>query len=437
MSIILGAEVDNIGAKQALKQIEGFLTDGKQHYIVTPNPEIVLYAAQEKNSDFRRFVLNQADLKIPDGIGLLLASWLLGRPLRRRLCGADLMLEICQIAALKGERIFLFGAETAVAEKCRQNLMEKFPGLKIAGVLDGYGKKIKNQKAKRKNINQNLEFNSHQLAIYQINQARPDILFVALGAPQQEKFIAENLKNMPSVKLAMAVGGSFDFIAGRIRRAPRLWRRLGLEWLWRLVMEPWRVKRIFNATIKFLLTVINWRLRMIFALRRNAVACIIKKQVLSDGNLKSYPRAVVRQDNNFQVLIVRRHDLQEEHWQLPQGGIDRAESDEQAIGRELFEELGLPPDFFGKQIKIIKKVKNFYRYIWPKEYRRFQGWRGQRQTLFILEWQGDDAAFKLDQKELADFKWVDLKNLTGLVHEARREQAEKILALIYRFFQDK
>ena len=87
--------------------------------------------------------------------------------------------------------------------------------------------------------------------IRRINNAQPEILFVALGAPKQEIWIYENLKKMPSVKLAMGVGGSFDFISGRIKRAPLIFQRLGLEWLWRLILEPRRIKRIYNATAKF------------------------------------------------------------------------------------------------------------------------------------------------------------------------------------------
>jgi len=228
---IFGVGIDNLKKIEVLKTVEQFLSDGRQHHIVTPNPEIVV--AAEKDKKFLE-ILNKADLAVPDGFGLILASHYLRRPLHERIAGVDLMLDICCLAEQKNYSIFLLAAKEGLAkpEETAESLTKKFPKLKIySGILEQEetGEKI----------------------IQKINLEKPEILFVALGALRQEKFIAENLNKIPSVKIAMGVGGAFDFIAGKIKRAPKWLRKIGLEWLWRFFMQPWRWRRILTATIKF------------------------------------------------------------------------------------------------------------------------------------------------------------------------------------------
>lgn len=207
---ILGVGIDNLTMAEVLRKIEDFLADAQPHYIVTPNPEFLVLA--QKDRQFKD-ILNQADLAVPDGTGLILAARFLRRPLSQRITGADLMEQICQKAAQKNWPISLLGAGPGVAETAGQNLKKKYPGIKI--------------------------------------EKEAPILFVALGAPKQEKWIVNNLANRPSVKLAVGVGGAFDFLAGRVRRAPYFLRKIGLEWLWRLAIQPWRIKRIWRATVVF------------------------------------------------------------------------------------------------------------------------------------------------------------------------------------------
>ncbi len=135
---------------------------------------------------------------------------------------------ICQLAAQKKWPVFLLGGEEGVAEKTAENLKNKYPDLEIQTTGIILGTVPKGQSFRR-----------------------PAILFVALGASKQEKWIINNLAKMPSVKLAMGVGGAFDFISGRVRRAPKPLRLIGVEWLWRLFCQPWRMGRIFNAVVKF------------------------------------------------------------------------------------------------------------------------------------------------------------------------------------------
>ncbi len=225
MPKILGIKVDNLTMEKALRKVEGFLEDGQQHYIVTPNPEFLVQA--QKDQEFKT-ILNQADLALPDGIGLILAARFLGRPLKQKVAGTDLMEKICRRAAQKKWPVFLMGGQAGVAQKAGENLKKKYQGLEILSAED-------------------------------VTFGRPAILFVAFGAPKQEKWIVQNLRKMPSVKLAMGVGGAFDFMAGRVRRAPKLFQRFGLEWLWRLFCQPWRIKRIFKAVVVFPWLVIKGR----------------------------------------------------------------------------------------------------------------------------------------------------------------------------------
>jgi N-acetylglucosaminyldiphosphoundecaprenol N-acetyl-beta-D-mannosaminyltransferase len=181
----------------------------------------------QKDEQFRQ-VLNGADLAIADGAGLRLADWRL-----KRLTGIDLMLKLCQLAAEKGWRVFLLGARDRVAEKAarqlRRRLGQQDSGFKILAA-SGPADIERASQAEQKRL------------IAKINRFRPDLLLVAFGHGKQEKWIVNNLPRL-SVKVAMGVGGAFDYIVRPWKRAPRLMQKLGLEWLWRLILEPWRIKR--------------------------------------------------------------------------------------------------------------------------------------------------------------------------------------------------
>lgn len=232
---ILNIKIDNLTGREAMKKAEELLNSSSGHYIVTANPEMIV--AAQKDDEFRK-IINNADLTLPDGFGLLLASRFLPGPekLSGRVTGVDLVYKIAKIIAeypVK-RKIFFLGAREGVAKAAAEKLKKIFTGLEICGTFSGdAGEK------------------GDRIAISIINQAKPDVLFIAYGAPKQEKWIARNLKKMPSVKLAIGVGGAFDIISGRIRRAPQWMRSAGLEWLWRLIQEPRRIGRIYNATIKF------------------------------------------------------------------------------------------------------------------------------------------------------------------------------------------
>jgi N-acetylglucosaminyldiphosphoundecaprenol N-acetyl-beta-D-mannosaminyltransferase len=232
---ILGFPVDSLRYAQLLDEISGWIQSGNRaHHICTTNPEFMMIARKDPN--FRN-ILNRADLCIADGVGLLWAAQRRGQPLPERITGSDGVPIIAERAAQDGWRIFLLGAAEGVAEKTAAILCEQYPGLKIAGTYSGSPAK-----------------EEEDAIVATVNAAHADILFVAYGAPQQDKWIARNLPRL-QVKMAMGVGGAFDFIAGIVPRAPSWMRRAGVEWLYRLYLQPTRIGRMTRLP-RFVLAVL-------------------------------------------------------------------------------------------------------------------------------------------------------------------------------------
>jgi N-acetylglucosaminyldiphosphoundecaprenol N-acetyl-beta-D-mannosaminyltransferase len=229
---VAGVGVDNVDLQSALDFARQCFVSGKRCKIFTPNPEMVVKA--QKDVIFKH-TLNSGDLNICDGRGL---QWASGA---KRLSGIDLMLALCDMAAKEGKSVYLLGSgDEETIKLTAKNLQKQFPGLKVVGFDEGL---VINEDAPA----------ADDKTILQINNATPAILFVAFGMGKQEKWIVENIAKMPSVKIAMGVGGSFDYISGKIRRAPCWMRKIGLEWLYRLIQQPSRISRIFNATVVY-----NW-----------------------------------------------------------------------------------------------------------------------------------------------------------------------------------
>ncbi|MCS7259617.1 MAG: WecB/TagA/CpsF family glycosyltransferase [Anaerolineae bacterium] len=220
---ILGVRVDRVTFQQTLALIETFIAQGTPHQIVTVNPEFVMLA--QRNPTFRQ-VINQSALALPDGIGVWWASRYLGCPVPERVPGVDLVVRLAQLSAHKGYRMYFLGAMPGVAARAAAVLQARFPGAVVAGSYSGSPR---------------LEENT--ALVERIRAKDPDILFVAFGAPAQDLWIARNLETL-SVPVCMGVGGSFDYIAGVRPLAPQWMRNLGLEWLYRLITQPWRWRRM-------------------------------------------------------------------------------------------------------------------------------------------------------------------------------------------------
>ena len=215
-----GVLVDNVSVDEALDRVKEMVCTKKSHLIVTPNPEIIV--AAQKDDDLKN-IINSADLRLPDGISLVVASKLMRRPLRERVTGIDFMLRVLSWAATKNKKIFLLGSQPDIVNEAAANLIKKFPGLNIVGMQHGY-------------------FKNDAAVITIVRNARPDFLFVGLGAGWQEKWLARHLSEL-EVPVAMVIGGSLDVLSGRKKRAPQLIQKLWLEWLYRLAKEPQRLKR--------------------------------------------------------------------------------------------------------------------------------------------------------------------------------------------------
>lgn len=218
---VLGVNVDNVTLAEAIDAGAALLQEEGFHYMVTPNPEFILSA--RKNEAFRT-VLNGADLSLPDGIGVVYAARILGRPLKGRAPGVDFAQGLMERMAKTGDKLFLLGAKPGVAEQAAENLRRAHPGLNICGCHDGY-------------------FKEDLPVIEAIRAAGADVVFVCLGAPKQELWMASNGPKT-GARLAVGLGGCLDVFAGNVQRAPEAWQKAGLEWLYRLIKEPSRIGRM-------------------------------------------------------------------------------------------------------------------------------------------------------------------------------------------------
>lgn len=227
---LLCIPVDALTMQEALTVIHGFLGDSRGHHIMTPNNEMLVEST--KNLAFRT-ILQGSALNLPDSQGILFAARWTGQKLPERVTGVDTVQVLCQILDER-HPVFLLGAGEGIAEKASAVLQSRNPRLKVVGTFSG---------------NPRPEYS--QDIINAINASQPHLLLVAFGSPAQDLWINEHLSQMPSVRVAMGVGGTFDFIAGVRKRAPSFMRSLGLEWLWRFVQEPSRWRRMWRAVVVF------------------------------------------------------------------------------------------------------------------------------------------------------------------------------------------
>ena len=216
----LGVNVSTQTYEQLSQNLLNDINENKKSFIVAINPEKIMKAQEDETL---RELLNKATYQIPDGIGVILASIIKGGKIRRRVTGIDMMLKLCEVAAENDKKIFLYGAKPGIASEAKVKLEEKYPGIQIVGTLNGYEK-------------------DETVITETINSSEADIIFVALGSPTQENWIIEHMDEL-APKVYQGVGGSFDVVSGRLKRAPAFFQKLGLEWLYRLIKEPWRWKR--------------------------------------------------------------------------------------------------------------------------------------------------------------------------------------------------
>ncbi len=218
---VLGVEFDNVTMEQAVERAAAMIGEGGVHYAVTPNAEFVQRA--QKDEKFRA-ALNGADLVLPDGIGVVYAAKILGRPLQGRVPGCDFAAALCDWMAKNGKKLFLLGAKPGVAELAAKNLEKTHPGLTVCGTHDGY-------------------FKDDIPVVEAIRASGADVVLVCLGAPKQEYWMIQN-GEATGARFLIGLGGSLDVFAGTVKRAPKGWQKLGLEWLYRLIKQPSRIGRM-------------------------------------------------------------------------------------------------------------------------------------------------------------------------------------------------
>ncbi|MCI0490211.1 MAG: WecB/TagA/CpsF family glycosyltransferase [Blastocatellia bacterium] len=219
---VAGIAINNLSEAEVLNAIDGLIAQGGAHYMVVVNAAKAVAASRDERL---RSVLDEADLVTADGMSVVWASRLLGRPLKERVTGIDLFERLLARAEARELQVYFLGAREEIVRALVERLTTQYPNLRVAGYRNGY-----------------FDQSEAEAVAEEIKRSRADLLFVAIGSPAQEYWIRSNLSRT-GVRFAMGVGGSFDHLSGRARRAPQWMQRTGLEWLYRLLREPRRLWR--------------------------------------------------------------------------------------------------------------------------------------------------------------------------------------------------
>lgn len=254
-SIILGVRVSCISMCEVLTLIEDTINNHKNDPILVFPLNVDLLIKAQHDELFRK-ILNECDLVTADGVPILWAGRMLNKGPKETVSGSDLLPKVCNLAAARGYAVFFLGAGPGVAERASNNLMKEMEGLKVVGVCSP-------------NMDIETDEREQAKAVERVHSAKPDILFVGLGAPKQEKFLWK-YRHKLGVPVSIAVGGAFDRVAEKVRRAPIWMQRIGLEWMWRVMQEPKRLwRRYLVDDIPFIWLFVKEYFRIIFTKRRN------------------------------------------------------------------------------------------------------------------------------------------------------------------------
>jgi N-acetylglucosaminyldiphosphoundecaprenol N-acetyl-beta-D-mannosaminyltransferase len=232
---ILGIDISLVNASDTIETIDGYIRDGRPHMVVTADSSCVVMAQSDRKL---REIVNSADLVTPDSIGILWAAKRFGTPLPERVSGVDIVQHLCEKGATSGYRVYILGAAPGIADAASENLRARYPGLQIVGTHHGYFKP-----------------DEAESVVASIKECKPDILFVAMGIPVQEKWIFDHLAEL-DIPVSMGVGGTFDVISGKVKRAPKWMQRNGLEWFYRLASNPRKIRKCIALPV-FILMVLR------------------------------------------------------------------------------------------------------------------------------------------------------------------------------------
>ncbi|MCF7860263.1 WecB/TagA/CpsF family glycosyltransferase [Patescibacteria group bacterium] len=395
MANILGIITGKTSKVEALKAISLFYNEHKFHQIVTPNPEIILSAI---NDEELFYILNHSDISLADGFGLKIAA-LLSRQKIYRFTGADLLPYLLIEANNNQRRVVIINRSDGLSSDSdiKNYLSKNYPQIKALIISSP----LKNSPSKDE-LKLIKDFNS-TLAIS---------LF---GSPAQEKYI-HSLKNLStSISIGIGLGGAFDFLTNKAKRAPIFLRQLGLEWFWRLLMQPSkRIQRIWRATAVFMYQFLRWYYVLPHQYRANVAVLMFKET----GHLR-------------EIFLLERQD-EINHWQLPQGGLD-GENLVKGGSRELREESG------AQTFSVRGVYKNLHKYDFQDEagtynslsLQRHAGYRGQRQSLLITQFLGSDDEFSLNYWDHRAWRWVREDEFIKTLHPIRRESGQLYLKKLH------
>lgn len=236
---ILGVPINNVNLNEALGLVLLYLEENEKKIIFTPNPEFIMNALTD--SQFKK-ILNESNLNIPDGIGVVIGAKILGYNLKDRVAGFDLVQKIFSRIKNTDKTVYFLGASEETVILAKEMMEKKYKGLKIVGTHNGYFKDEEGN-----------------IIIDEINKLSPDLLLVGLGSPRQEKWIYNN-KDKINVKVMIGVGGSFDVMSGNVKRAPKIFIKLNLEWFYRLITQPTRFKRMLKLPL-FIIEVLKYKIK--------------------------------------------------------------------------------------------------------------------------------------------------------------------------------
>jgi len=382
---MLGVHIDDFSRQEFFDEAIRLVRQPEQfHYITTPNSEMVLRSMHHES--YRRAIIG-ADLVLLDGAGLNFASLVMNGHTIPRVTGTELteyLIDSIKQKTLTVSSIMILRRADGLSS--RQQIVnffkEAIPETSVT-IID---------------VNpQVVDIDS---IAHEVEKVAPQLIFCGLGNPYQEEILATLSKKISTQTVALAHGGALDFIIGTQKRAPKIFQKVGLEWLWRLIKQPWRYKRIYNAVIKFPIKVIHWRLRMQFQYRISVMALIFNEA--GDILLGEFaPRG---------------------HWGIPKGGQDPGETQEQTARREIFEELGIKSEDLttrGQKTKI-------YTYLWPAWHRQNRGYKGQQIDIVFFDYHGDNVITP-DNYEVTDWQWAPRDKLFAIINPLRHGVAQAAL----------
>ncbi len=424
---VAGLQIDAITKVDLLQQIQERIKRRQRTIIVTPYSEF-LYASL-RNPQTRE-LFNSADFSIADGVGIIWAELFLSQPLTakgfwgkvvqawwqmiwtgaaillqpqmlyktipEKIVGADLVWDLARLAEENNFRVYLLGSKGDIAERAAKKLQSKFPKLQIVGAS-----------------NKNPDDLS---TITDIQAAQADMVLVTYKAGSvQEQWLVNNLEKT-SASFGIALGGTFDYLAGAKRQPPRFVRKAGLEWLYRLITQPSRVVRIYKGVWGLIIALIRLKVFRDMPYRNNGSAVVVNKE----NKILLCKRAPYKNvKNHFRQKF-------ENYWQFPQGGLGDNEDPVIGTQRELFEETGI------KTVQLLGEAQYNHKYQWnnagsPLTNRRFR-YKGQSQHTVFFRFVGQDDEIQIDLSELTDHQWVPITEVENVIAPERREHARIVLA---------